>query len=202
MKCFFFIIFQLVLVTFNCNLLSLSNFLNLFHNKNQSLTNSSQQIINFENIDPFYYLNNNDFSYEYDDSPVIYVSNKQYLNIQTYEFKHDLDYEAYCELKQAFILKLIKMEIEMHNNRKQNLKLFFEKVFLQINEKTISIFQNENPESLTASFNLNLVEFSPIKVFNNISCFGAHSKIVSNIKPNIFEIFCVEQEMLIIFNID
>lgn len=177
------------------------NFLNLF--KKKSLADIRNKEANTENngfkkFDLYNFLTHNheknknsNCSYTY------FISNKKLMDIKHYRFKHDLDFESKCELKQSYMLQINRLEISAAYKSKKNMDLliYMEEDFIEMNEKTFSILLNENPESLIESFSINDLEFSPVFFFKNLHCFSVISKVITSSKPIIFKVFCVEAEM-------
>jgi len=186
-----------LLQNLKANLLSLSHFLNFFHNKNQThLSSHPPENIQYQEIEPFRFLQKNEYSQGIDLHNEYFISNHIYFDADDFPLKHDLDYEADCDIKQGFLLVLKKLEMGVARDKKLTLRLNLEENFIEINEKTLSIFLDENPESLKESFSLKSIEFSKMRGFQNISCFAAHSEIFPDENPNIFRVFCFEERML------
>ena len=199
MKLLIIILSFCILPKLRAHLLSLSNFLTLFRNKNQTIPLSKQEpvLIQYQEIDPTNFLNKSFFGVNQPNEYLI--SNHLYYDIDDISLKHDLDYEAFCDVKQGFIMTLEKLEMGVQKEKKIALRFTMQEKFIQLNEKTISVFLNENPDSMQESFNLKSVEFSKMWGFNNISCFAVFSAILPNENPEIFRVFCLEDKMFSFF---
>ena len=199
MKLLIIILSFCILPKLRAHLLSLSNFLTLFRNKNQTIPLSKQEpvLIQYQEIDPTNFLNKSFFGVNQPNEYLI--SNHLYYDIDDISLKHDLDYEAFCDVKQGFIMTLEKLEMGVQKEKKIALRFTMQEKFIQLNEKTISVFLNENPDSMQESFNLKSVEFSKMWGFHNISCFAVFSAILPNENPEIFRVFCLEDKMFSFF---